>query len=56
MGDGPYLMWFNTLLSEKSHDVDLLRLREVEDFFGSGTHHFVILADGQKGLEEEIIK
>lgn len=33
-----------------SHDVDLLCLREAEDLFGSGTHHFVVLADGQQGV------
>lgn len=44
---------FNWGWSEWSHDVDLLRLRETENFFGSGTHHFVILADGQKRLGKD---
>lgn len=53
MDSGPYLIFLTLKPCERSHDVDLLRLREVEDFFGSGTNHFVILANGQKGLVEE---
>lgn len=50
MDDGPYSIMLTLRSSERSHDVDLLSLREVEDFFGSGAYHFVILANRQKGI------
>lgn len=40
-------------LEVSSHDVDLLSLGEVEDFFGSGAHHLVILANRQERLQRE---
>lgn len=40
----------NYALEASSHDVNLLSLGEVEDFFGSGADHLVVLANRQERL------
>lgn len=46
----------NYTLEASSHNVNLLSLGEVKDFFGSGAHHLVVLANRQERLHRKLKK